>query len=314
MSRESGKERRWLRPLGLFGVVLALAVVRPLVLISIPFAAITLVERRSRVPALLFAVLLLALAFAGATEPGLWYFERGWGILLAGCFAAATLAWPGSGFVTRGLSALAGSVVATGVAVSAWGGWGVLDERVRSRIEAGAASTLEVMGGLFGTEGNGGEALVEAVERAVEAQHFLFPALVGLSSLAALGLVWWMHVRIQTGSSAGLGPLRSFRFPDPLIWLLVAGIGLLVMAGWGTELGRIGANLMVFMGGLYALRGFGVVLFVTGGLSVPAWILTTVAAILAPPLLLGGAMAIGIGDSWFDLRSRWAAAPGTETD
>ncbi len=306
MTGEAGKRRRWLRPLGLFGAVLALSIARPLVVLGIPFALLAFLEREGRFAVLAASALILGLVFAGGSgASGLWYLERGWAIVLGGSFAAVTLARPGVPFLERGLTALGGTVLWTSIVVAAFGGWSALDAEVRARIDAGAASTLDLVAGMSGGESEG---LLEAVERAVEAQHFLFPSLVALSSLAALGVVWWTHVRVQRGSSGGLGSIRAFTFPDAMIWLLIAGIILVIGVGGGEAWVRAGANLLVFMAGLYALRGAGVVLFVTGGLSVPALILTAVAAILAPPVLLGGAMAVGIGDTWFDLRERWTGS------
>jgi hypothetical protein len=152
--------------------------------------------------------------------------------------------------------------------------------------------------------GGGEGGLSETVQATAEVQGMVFPALLALSSLATLGVAWWVHVKVMTGSSLGLGALRNFRFPDPLIWLLIGGLVLVLLAGWTGGVGRLGVNLVVFMGGLYVLRGAAVLLFLSGGLSVLAGILVAVGMVLAAPVLLAAAMAVGVGDSWLDLRAR----------
>ncbi len=140
----------------------------------------------------------------------------------------------------------------------------------------------------------------------------LFPAFVGLSSLSALAVAWWAYVRLSARSGQGLGPLREFRFNDHLVWLLVIGLALIVFGpggGWTTA----GGNTVVFMGGLYTLRGAAVLLFLNSGVFVLGLFVAALGMLLlAPVLILGilapvlilGALFIGVGDTWLDLRSR----------
>jgi hypothetical protein len=100
-----------------------------------------------------------------------------------------------------------------------------------------------------------------------------------------------------------LGPLRLFRFNDHLVWVFVAGLLLLVVQ-WGEPLARLGSNVVVFMGALYALRGAAVFVFVSGGVSLFGYVTFVVGLVLAAPVLVGMAMLIGIGDTWLDIRSR----------
>jgi hypothetical protein len=132
----------------------------------------------------------------------------------------------------------------------------------------------------------------------------VFPALVALSTLASMGVAWWLHLRIAVRSDRGLAPVREFRFADPLIWLLIVGAGLVLTAQWSDGWGRAGTNLVAFMGALYVLRGLGVLLFLLGGVSITGGLMFALALLLAGPVLLGGALVIGMGDSWLDLRAR----------
>lgn len=305
MAERGNEERSWLRPLGLFVLALALAIGSPLVLIGVPLALLSFLLPESNLRSLAVGTLVLVLVFTAGAGSGLWYLERGWAVLVGAWFAAVTLAWPGWTFVNRGLAALTGGTVWTVLALTFLGGWPVADELVQERLDAGAVATLEVFGAVLGSEsGDMESALRDAVIRTAEIQGVLFPALLALASLAGLGVAWWLYLRLARNSGRGLAPLRSFRFPDPLIWVLIGGISLVLLFGWSESWGRMGSNLLVLMIGLYALRGVGVVVFLTGGLTVPAIILTTLALLLVPPLVLAAAMAVGIGDSWFDIRSR----------
>jgi hypothetical protein len=103
-----------------------------------------------------------------------------------------------------------------------------------------------------------------------------------------------------------LAPVRDFRFNDHLVWALVVGLVLLVTQS-GVALARVGANLVVFMGALYALRGVAVLAFVSGGVSMFSYVAFAVLLVLVPPVILGTAALIGVGDTWLDLRARVAA-------
>ena len=119
-------------------------------------------------------------------------------------------------------------------------------------------------------------------------------------------------VRLSAGSGLGLGPLREFRFNDHLVWLLVIGLALIVFGaggGWTTA----GENTVVFMGGLYTMRGAAVLLFLNAGVLGLGFVLVALGMLLlAPVLILGllapvlilGALFVGVGDTWLDLRSK----------
>ncbi len=307
MAVPGGPERRWPRPLALFLATLSLTVLQPILLVAVPFALLAVVAPGHRLGALALAGVVLALAFSGSPGTGLWYVERGWTLLVGGCFAAITLVWPAGDFTRRGLVAVGGGVAsALGVFLLWPEGWAVTDWVVSERIVRGSLATLETFGALQGQDGLS-ETLMSTVERTAELQGRVFPALLALSSLSALGVAWWLHVRLSHGRNTGLGPIRSFRFPDQLVWLLIVGV-LLLIWGWGEEWSRAGENVVVFMSVLYALRGIAVVVALAGGVSVVGFALATGAMILAAPLVLAGAFALGLGDTWLDLRTRFRRA------
>jgi hypothetical protein len=130
----------------------------------------------------------------------------------------------------------------------------------------------------------------------------VFPALLGLASLSALGFSWWLYKRVSRSPDPGIGALKDFRFNDQMVWILILGMVALLLSSGAIE--RVGVNALVFMGALYALRGAGVVLFLTGGFSLFGGILLLVGFFLLAPFMVLGAMFIGLGDTWFDLRNR----------
>lgn len=304
-----GTERRWLRAAGLLGVTLFLSVGQPLVLVAVPLALLAIFDPRRNATAILVAVLAAAFILGGPVQRSLWYLERGWALLLGGWFVALTLRWPTISFTTRGLAAVAGAFLGTGLLFGFWpDGWAVADWAVSSRLMNGASSALEALKLLQG-DGALSTTLVAAVYETAELQGRLFPALLGLSSMAGLGAAWWLHRRLVHGTDGALGALRDFRFSDQLVWVLIVGCLLLLLAEQ-DGLRRAGSNAVVFMGGLYVLRGAAVAVFLAGGVTLMGGLLAGLALVFLPPIVLGSALLVGLGDTWVDLRSR-AEALGT---
>lgn len=298
----------WVRALGLFLVVLSISAVPVTVVAGIPFVLLVLVLPARRVGGLFLAAVLAFLATGGSAQvPGTWYVERGWAVLAGGWFVALTLRRPGVGLLDRSLSA----VIGAGATAAVWfairpGAWQVVDFGVRERMRRGTEVTMEALRLLQGGEAMS-PSMLAAIRATAEAQHVLFPGLLGLGTLAALAFAWWMYVRTALGARGALGPLRDFRFNDHLVWIFVAGLLILVAgAGLGEAWSRTGSNAVVFMGGLYALRGAAVLLFVSGGISTLGLVAVTLAMLFLAPLIVAGALIIGLGDTWLDLRARLA--------
>jgi Predicted membrane protein (DUF2232) len=302
----------WRRGLGLFLIATALSISGSLPLVIVPFVFLSLVMGSRRFGLTFLTVVGLVLVFGGTIRDDLWYLERGWAILLAGWFVALTLVRPSSSFVGRALLTTVGTfVVSASVIASRFEGWARLDWTVRQSLMNGVDAALQGMRLLMGDNGPS-EALVTAVMKTAEQQGEIFPALLGLSSVAALGAAWWLYVRLAWGSDRGIGPLRDFRFNDHLVWLFIAGIAVLVM-GLGDSWARAGTNTVVFMGGLYALRGVAVVAFLSGGLSFVNGVFLAIALTFVGPLVVGGALIIGLGDTWLDVRTRAEKAAGSQS-
>jgi hypothetical protein len=98
-----------------------------------------------------------------------------------------------------------------------------------------------------------------------------------------------------------LSPLTEFTFNDHLIWGLAVGVTLCLPA---FESGRnAGYNLLLFFGALYLIRGIGVLAWMSHGRYVYIVILS-----ILPQIFLIVTLALGLGDTWLDLRKR--AKPG----
>ncbi|HKJ01069.1 MAG TPA: DUF2232 domain-containing protein [Longimicrobiales bacterium] len=297
------RDRGWPRALALLGITLAISVVQPSVLVGVPFLALGLVLGLRRMGAFLAAVVLGVLVLGGPDRDALWFLERGWALLVAGWFVALTLRRPSATFSSRALSAVvgAGAVAALLVGMRS-GGWGSVQWTMEQRMNEGISTALEAFRLLRG----GGAlppALVTAVYETLELQAMVFPAVLGIASMGGLGAAWWGYVRLTSGSDRGLGPLREFRFNDHLVWVFITGL-LLVLPRWGEVVARLGANVVVFMGALYAVRGAAVILFLSGGLSLLGYVLLVFGLLFVPPLVLMGALVIGLGDTWLDVRSK----------
>lgn len=284
----------WPTVLGLMLVVLTFSVVRPLQLILVPMALllVALPPRRPRL--LVFAAILGAAAFLGP-RGALWSVEHGWALVLSGWFVVAVLAWPGGPFLHRALAATAATLATVAVMIAGFGSWSELDWAI--------ASQYRELAGALAQSWPGGVS-ADVVELAAEVQAGLFPAFLAVGSVAALGVAWWSYTHL-TRRGRRLGRLTEFRFPDALLWLLIAGLALLLVPldDWGS---RLGSNLVFFMGALYALRGLAVVVtLVLGlvGMRLPVLIALGVVGVLLYPIVVAGTLLLGVTDTWLDLRA-----------
>jgi hypothetical protein len=151
------------------------------------------------------------------------------------------------------------------------------------------------------------KSVVETIESQLESAPAvaatLFPSLIALESLVALAIAWALYHRI---GRERLGPplarLRDFRFSDQFVWGLVAGLAIMVVPGF-RSMSAVGANLLVFFGALYALRGVGVGLwFLSPGPILMAFLI--VFALVFPPVLGVLGVGLGVGDTWLNWRAR----------
>ncbi|HEX8272150.1 MAG TPA: DUF2232 domain-containing protein [Longimicrobiaceae bacterium] len=302
---ESGRGR-WGTAAALVVAAMLFPVLDWLLLLAVALSALLLVlpPRRPATAALGAAGLALALAGfrpADTAETA----TLAWVLAAVAGFALASLARPAWAFLPRALAALAGAAVAVGAWLAA-GTWGALDARVHRDIREVTAQVAAQLTAQAPAGASWTEVLAGAVKTAGEAQWTVFPALAALQTLAGLALGWWIFARFAPhgGRWAQLAPLRELRFSDHLVWIVIAGlVALLLPLGPGAT--RAGANVLVFMGGLYALRGLAVFLFATRVSPLATALFLGVLA-LSPlsQFVLVAALMVGLGDTWLDLRRR----------
>lgn len=300
-----------LRVAGLFGVVLATSVfVHPSVVIGVPLVLLLAARGFGNMVSAVVAglIILVLVGGLGGLSDGLWYAERAWAVLLGGWFLTLTIWVPDWRLTSRVLVAATAAAGLAGVIFALRdGAWSALDAAVALSIQAETDATLQAVSVLGGSSMLSPD-MVETVRGIAAARVSVFPALLGIESLAALAVAWWVRARLLGEGGQVLAPVRDFRFNDHLVWVLVVGL-LLLTTQSGAVLARVGSNIVVFMGALYALRGVAVFSFISGGVSIFGYAIFAVLLVLVPPVILGTAALIGIGDTWLDLRSRAAGKP-----
>ncbi len=286
----------WPTVLGLALVVITFSVLHPLQMVLIPLALLLVALPPRGVGATVLAIALTVLVFMGPRGT-LWYVERGWALLLAGWFVVLVVAWPRASFTSRAVAATAAAMASAGVVILLQGGWAALDHTIASQYR----DMAEAVGRAW--PGSASESAA-VVAWAGDVPARLFPALTAIGSVAALAVAWWTFGRVS-GGARPLGLLTEFRFPDALLWVLIGGVALLLipLAGWAP---RLGSNLVVFMGALYALRGLAVMVALVlamVGTQVGVLVALGVVAIVLYPIVVAGTVLLGVTDTWLDLRS-----------
>jgi hypothetical protein len=288
----------WLRAGVLCILVLLTSTARPSVLVAIPF--LLLVGTNTlRGYAILGASLIAIIIVMVGPYDGMWYLERGWALLLGGCFVGLSIARPKMKISDRALEAVFGALVLAAILMTLMSGaWNIVDWVISDRVRATVAQVIA----LGGSEGLA-PALITALYQTADAQILIFPALTALASMSALLLSWWLFIFFSGRSEEAFGSVKNFRFNDHLIWMLVVGLFLL-FTRWNEPLQRLGSNAVVFIGALCAVRGAAVIVFITGGFSVLGYAMTLLGLVIVTPIVLGGAVLIGIADIYLDFRKR----------
>jgi hypothetical protein len=288
----------WGAAIALAVVAMQFSVVRSGLLIAVPLALLLVALPAARSPYRIIGVVLLALLFATPASDTLWYAERGWALMLGAAFLAVVALRPAVGFVSRGLAAVALAAASGAVVLLFSGDWRSVEFAIARRFRQEAA----VWSALLDRADPSLSDVGQTMQRVADVEVMLYPAMLGLASLAALGVAWWVYRRLTEQRGDALAPMREFRFADHLVWVLIAGTLMLVMP-FGDVATRTGANLAAFMAALYALRGAAVVVALTGASGLMVFVACVVTVLLLP-LLGPPALMIGLSDTWLDLRSR----------
>jgi hypothetical protein len=220
-------------------------------------------------------------------------------VLLSGTFLALTL-WRPSNRPGRALTA----TLAAGAGLLIWLqqlgiGW--------SQLVTGVDHDLSAYQTALGEQWRSAGASPELVQRATDAMHSaaqLFPGLLAIAGIAGLRLAWaWYHRLAARPLGAPPAPFRAFAFNDQLVWALVAALGLALVPvpePWRL----LGANLLLVLGTLYAVRGLAVFLAQSGRVAGPLGGVLTVIAMFLLPFVVGGLTLLGLADTWLDFRRR----------
>lgn len=295
----------WLRIVGLLAVSW-LSIADPVVLIGVAFIELGLVlgaRRAATLVGVVFALIVVLLPWG--PWDGMGYMERAWALILGAWFAGLQIWRPEDRFTTRALGAVGGTAVTVAVILAFTpNAWGIVEQAVVERLSASVTGMLQLAPQQGQTTPGG---FLATLNQVAQWAQTLFPALLGLASVGALGVATWAYKWLARDEGQAVGPLRDFRFNDHLVWVFVGGLVLLA-PGWMSALSHVGANVVVFMGALYVLRGVAVVLFMTGGVSLIGALLLALGLLLLGPVLLAGAAIVGLGDTWLDIRSRTSKA------
>jgi hypothetical protein len=327
---ETPRERGWWRVV-LAGALFLFVPVTPLFRIVFPVDQTLLLLAPALAACavagwLLGGRLVLAVAWTGLAGWVMWKLSvgggtfallmAGWTLLLVAGFASFALLGTPKAFFARALATIGCTVLlAGGAALATPNGAATVRQAVAG--EVGRRTERSVAGWRQMTEtkewrefvAQNPDAATLATEVDTQLQSLpavagmLFPSMLALESLAALALAWALYHRVgRERLGAPLGTLKEFRFNDQLVWGLIAGLVMTIVPGLGALRG-LGANLLMFFGAVYALRGMGVALwFLAPGRFVMALLIGF--AVLFWHVIGVLALGLGLGDTWADWRSR----------
>jgi hypothetical protein len=274
-----------------------------------------------RLPLALMWVALAAWVLVMFTSGGgsFAYLACGWSVLLAAAFASLVILTrreEARAFSSQAFAAIAlALVLAGGAALATRQGAASLAQMVSAeaakRSEQSLAEWRQTTASKEWSDLFAGNPDAKLIATTMESQlegapalaSALFPSLLALESLVALAIGWAAYHRIgRERLGPPLAALKDFRFSDQFVWGLVAGLAMVVVPGFGS-LSVLGANLLVFFGALYALRGVGVALWFLSPGRVLMGFLIMFAVIF--PLVLGVlGVGLGVGDTWLNWRAR----------
>jgi hypothetical protein len=284
-------------------VTIGFSTINPVLLIFVPlsFLLIAIPPRRTWLVAL--GLVLLATSFLGPAGDTVWWFGRGWALMLSAWFIVAAALLPRLTLTNRVVAAVS-AAAASAAALFALNprGWRSIDFTMTQELRNGAADIRSFWSARAGDQPWIAD-MNTAVDRFAGWQANAYPAMIGIASLAGLALAWLLWRRLAVRDPRPIGRLRDFRFSDHLVWVAIAGVALVVLP-FGAALTRTGANLLAFMGALYALRGFAVLLSFYGVPGLLGTVLAAIVFLLLYPIVMATTLMVGLTDTWLDLRAR----------
>jgi hypothetical protein len=300
--------------LALLAVAVLIAPVGPFPLLAIPFALLLAAFRPKELFGLAVAVVLMFLVFRttdGVADGG-WYMVRGWCLIAGGLFVGLSVRRSPGRLLDRSFAAVVGATVLILVATFVSPDLGAsLDGWMAERIgEAAAMAHALLLTDPQVASGTIGDSIGAAIDQWARFQRDVYPALLALATMAALALGWYFIGRRDSVDRPP--PVRDFGFRDGYVWILVAGLALLVLPLGGGAF-RVGENATLFMVLMFLARGGAILLWILTAATTSAWtwVLLGIGVILAYPFVFGAALLIGIGDTWLHVRERLAERAAT---
>ncbi|MCL7927982.1 MAG: hypothetical protein M8841_09375 [marine benthic group bacterium] len=304
--------------LALLAVAILIAPIGPFPLLAIPFALLLVAFRPRDLFGVVVAAVLMLLVFRsvdGEADGG-WLMVRGWCLIAGGLFIGLSARRTPVRLLDRSFASVGCAMALVVVAALASPDLGAsMDGWMAERIRAAATMAHALLlADPQVSSGTMGDSIGAAIEQWASFQRDVYPALLALATMAALALCWYF-----AGRRDGVDrppPVRDFGFRDGYVWLLVAGLALLVLP-LGAGAFRLGENATLFMSLMFLARGGAILLWIltAASTSVWTWVLLGIGMILAYPFVAGAALLIGIGDTWLHvrekLRDRAASGPGS---
>jgi hypothetical protein len=137
------------------------------------------------------------------------------------------------------------------------------------------------------------------------------PSIMMLQVLAGLALVTAIYRRLVAEPIGRLpARFRQLRFSEHLGWAVVVSLAVVVLPRLAA-VKLAAANILLLAAVLYGLRGAAVVAFglhLLGGGGLVFWLLFGLVVLLMLPIVVGGAILLGVLDAGMNLRRRWSKA------
>jgi len=301
---------------GLAWLLAVFVIFVPPVFALAPLAALLLVSRPGTGREWFWVLaggLVLALSLAAGTGLAAG-FVRAVGVFGAGAFVGLSLWRPDSPLFRRAARSAAAGLVTALVWSSLLGvGWGDVERSIARDMRElllGQARVAEAR-----SLGEGLAATLRQMADGAPASAAFYPALLALTAMAGMAIGWRCYHRIARaplGSDGG--PFSGFRFSDQAVWLLVAGLAVLLLPPTGLMLFGAPAvtwagNLLAVMAALYVARGLAI--FASASRRAPRRVVAVlgVVAVFLWPFAAGGLVLLGLADSWIDFRRRLESPP-----
>jgi hypothetical protein len=234
-------------------------------------------------------------------------FARAGAVLLTGTFLALTV-WRPSARFSRALTATA----LAGAALLLWMwhfgvSWAEIQRAVEHNLWMYNRELLARLSEASPSSPNA-DSLRDQLSAMVRTVGALYPGLMALASLGGLRLAWTWHHRISRHPiGPAPAPFSAFGFSDQLVWGWVVALALCLLP-LPKLAAFVGANLLLVLAVMYAMRGLAVFSAGSGRVPGPVIAALTVVAMFLLPFVVGGLTLLGLADTWLDFRRRLAAS------